>query len=121
MLDGELLAVADRELAQRSSRLDVVRVFLGHPVPERVAVGTGRSSGNLLPASSHGRLLVLLVTAGHTRTSRPRVRQAPTERPRGYSRMPRVTTRSPVVTVESVVDRMKIPSAGARNTSTSSP
>jgi len=33
----------------------------------------------------------------------------------------REITRSPVVTVESVVERMKIPSTGAANFSTSSP
>src|SRR6185436_16201315 len=41
MLDGELLALTDRERAQRTAGPHVLRIFFRHPVPERIAVRAG--------------------------------------------------------------------------------
>src|SRR2546422_3670278 len=48
MLDGELFAFADRQGTQRPARLDVLGIFLGHPVPEWIAVGAGGLAVDLL-------------------------------------------------------------------------
>src|SRR6266850_4427557 len=48
MLDGELFAFADRQGTQRPTRLDVLGIFLGHPVPEWIAVGAGGFTVDLL-------------------------------------------------------------------------
>src|ERR687891_1831755 len=49
ILDRELLALADRQLAERLARGDVFRIFPPHPVPVGVSVGAGRlAAGGLL-------------------------------------------------------------------------
>src|SRR5881296_2791805 len=48
ILDRELLALADRHGAQRPASPDVVGIFLRHPVPERIAVGAGGPSIDLV-------------------------------------------------------------------------
>src|SRR5436309_1113282 len=48
MLDRERLALADRHGAQRPASPDVVGIFLRHPVPERIAVGAGGPSIDLV-------------------------------------------------------------------------
>src|ERR1700741_1147106 len=60
VLDRELLALADRELAQRSSRAHVLRIFLGHPVPERIAIWT---RGLPIDLVAHRSLLSILDVA----------------------------------------------------------
>src|SRR5499426_57153 len=61
VLDGELLALADRERGERLARLDVLGILLGDPVPEGVAVGTCCLAVELLGARAavlcHGGLL----------------------------------------------------------------
>src|SRR5262245_15997140 len=84
VLDRELLALAHRQGAQRTARLDVLRIFLRDPVPERVAVRAGGLAVDLavdlLRASAHRGLLASFIGAG-LRETRPKVSQ-------GCDRMP---------------------------------
>src|SRR5262249_39089460 len=62
VLDGQLLALADRQRAQGRAGADVLGILTRDPVPERVAVGTGALPVDLLRlgggrACGHCRLL----------------------------------------------------------------
>src|SRR5437867_1889944 len=82
VLDGQLLALSDPQLAQRLPRPDVLRVFAGDPLPERIPVGADGLRAGLRGASRR-------TTSAHRYPPRVKCRSVECRVGHGRDTMPR--------------------------------